>query len=72
MTSYYVSLGVLWIGLGALWLRRCLGAKKPLLLTMSGQKGERETKRARLFDGLLAVLSVGMGVSYLIKTIHLR
>jgi hypothetical protein len=72
MTSYYLSLAVLWIGVGLLWLRRCLGAKKPLLLTIFRYTCEPEARRARLFHGLLAVLSIGIGVSYLIKIIHLR
>jgi len=77
MTSYYVSLGVLWIGLGVMWLRRASrGIKAPLLTTLLRSKGEPESSRVRVGHALLGIANIGLGIAYLLvlllKRGHLR
>ena len=77
MTSYYVFLGLLWVGLGVMWLRRASrGIKAPLLITLSRSKGEPETSRVRAGHALLGIANIGLGIAYLLvlllKRGHLR
>ena len=67
VTSSYVALAVLWIGLGVLWLRRALvGTKAPLAMTLFRSKGEPESSRIRFGHAILGIANIILGMSYLI------
>lgn len=77
MHTYFAVLAVLWIGLGALWLRRAwVGIKAPLMMTLFHSKGERDSSRVRLGNALLGIANITLGVAYLLvlffKHSHLR
>ncbi|MGE5323163.1 MAG: hypothetical protein ACM3SW_09890, partial [Actinomycetota bacterium] len=68
---------VLWIVLGAWWLRRAwVGAKRPLLNTLVHSKGEPDSSGVRLGNAVLGIANIVLGTVYLLsllfKSGHLR
>lgn len=63
MTSMYVCLSIMWLAVGALWLRRAyMGEKRLLVVTLTQPHAERESRRTRLTHGFMGMAYLGLGI----------
>lgn len=67
MTSLFASLAVFYLFLSWVWLRRAyVGEKALLFVTLSQPRGERESSGNRVFQALLGLACLAMGLAWVL------